>query len=60
MTYWFALVLTYTISSGIEEYQIKSLTYFPNNQLCSKASDAIYPIIYHNFSRNSIAQCRKH
>jgi len=57
MTYWFALVLTYVVTSGVESYEAKSTIYFPNSDLCSRAIDAIYPIIYHEFSRNSMAQC---
>jgi hypothetical protein len=50
-------VLTYVVTSGVEEYEAKSSIYFPNRDLCSRAIDAIYPIIYHEFSRNSMAQC---
>ena len=57
MTYWIALVLTYTVTSGVEEYEFKSSIYFPNRDLCSEASDVLYPIIYHKFSSNSMAHC---
>ena len=59
MTYWVALVLTYVVSVGVNEYEVESKILFPSQRLCSEASDAVYPIIYHNFSRNSMAQCVK-
>ena len=57
MTYWVALVLTYVVSVGVNKYEVESKILFPSHKLCSKASDAVYPIIYNNFSRNSMAQC---
>ena len=59
MTFFVALVLTYTVTLNAEEYDFKSTVIFPTQELCSQASDAIYPVIYHGFTRNSMAACIK-
>ena len=58
MTYWAALILTYTITSGVASYEVTSTVYFKDMQTCSVASDAIYPVVYAQ-SRNSMAQCKR-
>ena len=58
MTYWAALILTYTINSGVTSYEATSTVYFKDMQTCSVASDAIYPVI-HTQSRDSMAQCER-
>ena len=58
MTYWAALILTYTVNIGATSYEATSTVYFKDMQTCSVASDAIYPVIYAQ-SRNSMAQCER-
>ena len=58
MTYWAALILTYTVTSGVTSYEATSNVYFKDMQTCSVASDAIYHVI-HAQSRDSIAQCER-
>jgi len=58
MTYWAALILTYTVTSGVTSYEATSTVYFKDMQTCSVASDAIYPVI-HAQSRDSIAKCER-
>ena len=58
MTYWAALILTYTVTSGVTSYEATSTVYFKDMQTCSVASDAIYPVI-HAQSRGSMAQCER-
>jgi len=58
MTYWAALILTYTVTSGVTSYEATSTVYFKDMQTCSVASDAIYPVI-HAQSRNSMAKCER-
>ena len=58
MTYWAALILTYTVTSGVTSYEATSTVYFKDMQTCSVASDAIYPVI-HAQSRDSMAQCER-
>ncbi len=56
MTYWAALILTYTVSIGVTSYEATSTVYFKDMPTCSVASDAIYPVILSQ-SRDSMAQC---
>ena len=58
MTYWAALILTYTVNSGVTSYEATSTVYFKDMQTCSVANDAIYPVIYAQ-SRDSMAQCER-
>jgi|TARA_R110000787_G_scaffold252445_1_gene357911 hypothetical protein len=58
MTYWAALILTYTVTSGVTSYEATSTVYFKDMQTCSVASDAIYPVIYAQ-SRDSMAKCER-
>ena len=58
MTYWAALILTYTVNSGVTSYEATSTVYFKDMQSCSVASDAIYPVI-HAQSRDSMAKCER-
>ncbi len=58
MTYWAALILTYTVTSGVTSYEATSTVYFKNMQACSVASDVIYPIILAQ-SRDSMAKCKR-
>jgi len=58
MTYWAALILTYTINSGVASFDVTSTVYFKDMQTCSVAIDAIYPVVYAQ-SRNSVAQCKR-
>ena len=58
MTYWAALILTYTVTSGVTSYEATSTVYFKDMQTCSVASDAIYPVI-HAQSRDSMAKCER-
>ena len=58
MTYWAALILTYTVTSGVTSYEATSTVYFKDMQTCSVASDAIYPVI-HTQSRDSMAKCQR-
>ena len=56
MTYWAALILTYTVNIGVTSYEATSTVYFKDMPTCSVASDAIYPVILAQ-SRDSMAQC---
>ena len=58
MTYWAALILTYTVTSGVTSYEATSTVYFKDMQTCSVAIDAIYPVILAQ-SRDSMAQCER-
>ena len=58
MTYWAALILTYTVNIGVTSYEATPTVYFKDMQTCSVASDAIYPVI-HAQSRDSMAQCER-
>ena len=58
MTYWAALILTYTVNIGVTSYEATSTVYFKDMQTCSMASDAIYPVILAQ-SRDSMAQCEQ-
>ena len=58
MTYWAALILTYTVTSGVTSYEATSTVYFKDMQACSVANDAIYPVIYAQ-SRDSMAKCER-
>ena len=58
MTYWAALILTYTVTSGVTSYEATSTVYFKDMQTCSVASDAIYPVILAQ-SRDSMAKCER-
>jgi len=58
MTYWAALILTYTVNSGVTSYEATSTVYFKDMQTCSVAIDAIYPVILSQ-SRDSMAQCER-
>jgi len=58
MTYWAALILTYTVNIGVTSYEATSTVYFKDMQTCSVAIDAIYPVI-HAQSRDSMAQCER-
>ena len=58
MTYWAALILTYTVNIGVTSYEATSTVYFKDMQACSAASDAIYPVI-HAQSRDSMAKCER-
>ena len=58
MTYWAALILTYTVNIGVTSYEATSTVYFKDMPTCSVASDAIYPVILAQ-SRDSMAQCER-
>ena len=58
MTYWAALILTYTVNIGVTSYEATSTVYFKDMQTCSLAIDAIYPVILAQ-SRDSMAQCEQ-
>ena len=58
MTYWAALILTYTVNSGVTSYEATSTVYFKDMQTCSVASDVIYPVIYAQ-TRDSMAKCQR-
>lgn len=58
MTYWAALILTYTVNIGVTSYEATSTVYFEDMQTCSLAIDAIYPVILAQ-SRDSMAQCEQ-
>ena len=58
MTYWAALILTYTVTSGVTSYEATSTVYFKDMKTCSVASDVIYPVILAQ-SRDSMAQCKR-
>ena len=58
MTYWAALILTYTVTSGVTSYEATSTVYFKDMPTCSVASDAIYPVILAQ-SRDSMAKCER-
>ncbi len=58
MTYWAALILTYTVNIGVTSYEATSTVYFKDMQTCSVANDAIYPVILSQ-SRDSMAQCER-
>ena len=58
MTYWAALILTYTVTSGVTSYEATSTVYFKDMQACSAANDVIYPIILAQ-SRDSMAKCKR-
>lgn len=58
MTYWAALILTYTVTSGVTSYEATSTVYFKDMQTCSLAIDAIYPVIHAQY-RDSMAQCER-
>jgi len=58
MTYWAALILTYTVTSGVTSYEATSTVYFKDMKTCSVASDVIYSVIYDQ-SRDSMAKCKR-
>ncbi len=58
MTYWAALILTYTVNIGVTSYEVTPTVYFKDMQTCSVAIDAIYPVI-HAQSRDSMAKCER-
>ena len=58
MTYWAALILTYTVNSGVISYEATSTVYFKDMKACSVANDLIYPIILTQ-SRDSMAKCKR-
>ena len=58
MTYWAALILTYTVTSGVTSYEATSTVYFKDMQTCSAANDVIYPVIYDQ-TRDSMAKCKR-
>lgn len=58
MTYWAALILTYTVNSGVTSYEATSTVYFKDMQACSVANDVIYPVIYAQ-TRDSMAKCKR-
>ena len=58
MTYWAALILTYTVTSGVTSYDATSTVYFKDMKTCSVANDAIYPVVYAQ-SKDSMAKCKR-
>ena len=58
MTYWAALILTYTVNIGVTSYEATSTVYFKDMPTCSVAIDAIYPVILAQ-SRDSMSQCER-
>jgi hypothetical protein len=57
MTYWYVLVLTYSMfeESPYDKW-MSSYIWFPNYQTCADAMDVMYDVIYVQYP-NSIARC---